>query len=116
MSETPAPEHPERRRAPRVNIHPALGVVCSIPVSASVQVLDISQSGVLIAVAHALDVGRSAQLRTRIGAEPLSAQIEIRRTATGLGTGAGPVRLGARFVSLDDETSRRIERLLKVEN
>jgi hypothetical protein len=102
----------ERRRHPRVAIEkdvPAL----TLPVSATVQLLDISETGVLIASSQPLDVGRRAQLRTRIGAEPLTVLVEIRRVLTSPRHGPNAFRLGAEFVNLDEESLRKIAGFLR---
>lgn len=104
----------ERRRFPRVPIvHDAPRV--ELPVSATVQLLDISQTGVLLASAQQLGVGRRARLRTRVGSEPLIVQVEVRRVAAASRTTQGPWRLGAEFVGMDEESQRKIDRFLKTE-
>lgn len=105
----------ERRRVPRVPVSSG-DVDVSLTTTATVQMLDISQSGVLLSSSQKVEVGRRAQLRTRIGAEPLTAQIEIRRIAEGGRVGYGSYRMGAEFVALDDDNQRKIERFLKVED
>lgn len=104
----------ERRNGPRVGVG-AGGPSVALPAGASVQILDISQTGVLLASPHRLDVGQRAQLRTRLGAEPLTLQVEICRVMNGTGA-TDTYRLGARFVHLDEESQRKIERLLRTED
>ena len=103
----------ERRNGPRVGVGSG-GPSVALPAGASVQILDISQTGVLLASPHRLDVGQRAQLRTRLGAEPLTLQVEICRVMNG--SGPGSCRLGARFVHLDEESRKKIERLLRTED
>jgi c-di-GMP-binding flagellar brake protein YcgR len=105
----------ERRRSPRVPLPAGDRPNLSLAVSTTVQLMDISQSGVLLSSSQKLDVGQRAQLRTRVGAEPLTVQVEVRRMANGGRMGHGSFRLGAEFVALDEENQRKIERFLKVE-
>lgn len=87
-----------------------------LPVSTAVQLLDISQSGVLLSAGQRLPVGRRAQLRTRIGVEPLTAQVEVRRVASSPRTNRSEVvRLGAEFVELDADSRKKIEQFLRTE-
>jgi c-di-GMP-binding flagellar brake protein YcgR len=80
-----------------------------------VQVLDISQSGMLLAASQPLAIGRRAQIKTRLGAEPVTLGIVVRRVSNGLRTGHGSYRIGCEFVALDEENRRKIERFLKVD-
>lgn len=104
----------ERRRYPRVDIRRD-GLDIVLPTTATVQILDISESGLLLASSHRLEVGRRAQLRTRLGTEPVALTVEVRRVANGNRQGQGMFRLGVEFVGVDEETRRRIERFLKVD-
>lgn len=105
----------ERRRSARAVIVSGDRSDLSLPVSTTVQLIDISQSGVLLSSSQKLDIGQRAQLRTRVGPEPLTVQVEVRRVANGGRTGHGSYKLGAEFVALDEENQRKIERFLKVE-
>lgn len=105
----------ERRRTPRVQIPHSDAPDVSLATSTTVQLVDISQSGVLVSSSKRLDIGQRAQLRTRIGNEPLTVQVQIRRVTNGGRAGQGSYRLGAEFVALDEENQRKIERFLKVE-
>jgi c-di-GMP-binding flagellar brake protein YcgR len=105
----------ERRRTPRAPILQVDGPDVSLATSTTVQLLDISQSGVLVSSSQRLEVGQRAQLRTRVGAEPLTVQVQVRRVSNGGRAGHGSYRLGAEFVALDEENQRKIERFLKVE-
>jgi c-di-GMP-binding flagellar brake protein YcgR len=105
----------ERRRTPRATLPAGDRPDISLAVSTTVQMMDISQSGVLLSSSQKLDVGQRAQLRTRVGAEPLTVQVEVRRLANGGRAGHGSYKLGAEFVALDEENQRKIERFLKVE-
>jgi hypothetical protein len=109
-----ADEPIERRRSPRVRPGTRPPDV-SLATAATVQLLDISQTGVLVSSSQKVDVGARAQLRTRVGTEPLTVQVEVRRYSNGGRTGHGSFKLGCEFVGLDEESRRKIERFLKVE-
>ena len=104
----------ERREHPRA---PVKGGEFELALSAqnTVQVLDISQSGMLLAASQPLAIGRRAQIKTRLGAEPVTLTVVIRRVTNGIRTGHGSYRLGCEFTGLDDENRRKIERFLKVD-
>lgn len=104
----------ERRRFPRVPIVREAPAV-ELPVSATVQLVDISQTGVLLSSSQSLGVGRRARLRTRVGSDPLAVQVEVRRVAPASRTTPGSWRLGAEFVGMDEESQRKIDRFLKTE-
>lgn len=87
-----------------------------VPTSITVQVLDISLGGVLLASSTDLPVGHRAGLRMVLGSEPCAVQVEIRHGANlGEAHGEGRYRLGAAFVALDEECRRSIHRFLKNE-
>jgi c-di-GMP-binding flagellar brake protein YcgR len=94
----------ERRRTPR---YPVVGGEPAIlPVSLSVQLLDISQTGVLILTSQYAKEGSRGRLRFNLGGQPFSADVEIRRIVSGHG-GAG-YKIGARFVDLSEENRQII--------
>ncbi len=104
---------PDRRRSPRIAL-PAPEPEVTLPVSATVQVIDISESGVLLASSQPLEVGRRAQLRTRLGTEPVTMIVEVRRVMSGpSGRGTGTYRLGTEFVSLDEDVRRKLAKFLR---
>lgn len=104
----------DRRRTPRVTLPRGNGQPSVVlPVSTTVQVLDLSQSGALLAVSDPLVIGQRAQLRTRIGAEPLTVQVECQRVTAGHDESA---RVGARFADIDDESQRKIDAFLNGES
>jgi len=95
----------ERRRSAR---YPVAGRELAIlPVSLSVQLLDISASGVLVLSSHPAKEGSRAQLRLNLGGKPISADVEIRRVAPGI-EGHG-YRIGVSFVDLKKEQRQLIE-------
>lgn len=102
----------ERRRSPRV-LTPPGALEMSLPTVATVQVVDLSETGVLLSAAQPVVVGSRAQLRTRIGAEPVALQLEVRRVAAEKRSDAASYRIGARFIALEDDNRKRLERLLR---
>lgn len=95
----------ERRRSPR---YPVVGGEPAIlPLSLSVQLLDISQTGVMVQSAQHAKEGTRGRLRFNLGGQPFSAEVEIRRVASGPG-GMG-YKIGARFVDLSEEHRLIIE-------
>ncbi len=102
----------ERRRERRVAVT-RQAPEAALPVSATVELLDISETGVLISASQPLDIGRRAQLRLRLGAEPLAVMVEIRRLGPAPRPGeAVSYRIGAEFVNLDEDSRRKIARFL----
>jgi hypothetical protein len=104
----------EQRKHPRARVK-RNGLELALSAQNTVQVLDISQSGMLLAASQPLAIGRRAQIKTRLGAEPVTLTVIVRRVTNGLRTGHGSYRLGCEFVGLDDENRRKIERFLKVD-
>jgi c-di-GMP-binding flagellar brake protein YcgR len=104
----------ERRQHPRVRIRRD-GVEIVLPTTTTVQLLDISETGVLLGSSQRLEPGRRAQLRTRLGPEPVTLTVEIRRVVNGGREGFGTFKVGAEFVNVDEDARRRIERFLKVD-
>jgi PilZ domain-containing protein len=95
----------ERRRSPR---YPVVGGELAIlPVSLSVQLLDISLAGVLVQSSQPAKPGSLGRLRLDLAGQPFSAEVEVRRVAPGAG-GSG-YRIGARFVDLGEEHRQMIE-------
>lgn len=104
----------ERRRNPRVALTPG-AIELSLPTVASVQVADISETGVLLLTTQPVAVGGRAQLRTRIGAEPVTLHLEVRRVVSETKADPGRYRIGAEFVALEEDNRKRLERLLRSE-
>lgn len=104
----------ERRRHRRLPITKAVPTL-TLPVAATVEVVDISENGVLLSSTQPLDVGRRAHLRTRLGNEPLHVQVEIRRLMPWLHKPHAAYRMGASFVDLDDDTRKRLETFLRAQ-
>jgi c-di-GMP-binding flagellar brake protein YcgR len=95
----------ERRRSPRYPARAAEHAI--LPVSLSVQLLDISQTGVMVQSSQQAKEGSRGRLRFDLAGQPFSVEVEIRRVAAGRpGTGYS---IGARFVDLSEEHRQIIE-------
>jgi len=89
----------ERRRSHRVN---SLGrAEIGQPRWTTVDVLDISGSGVMFVSRESLTVGEKARLKVRLGEHSLTAEIEVRREDT-FARDRNEFRVGASFVALDE--------------
>jgi PilZ domain len=94
-----SPDGRERRRAvrQRVEAQPA-----SMPVVASVQVIDISRTGVLLAADRRLSPGDRGTLCVDINGSSFTATIQVQRIAPSR-TGGHRHDLGASFLRLSPE-------------
>jgi hypothetical protein len=100
----------ERRQSPRVALE--RDIECRVDLRTRVRLLDISLSGALLAAEVALPPGASAQLRSGLGASPLHADVQIRRSI-GLPAGAPTNGIGAMFTGMDDRSRRSLEEFLR---
>lgn len=100
----------ERRRYARVDAPP--GLMVQVGLRHSVQLLDISLSGALLACDTPLPAGARGRLRAGLAADPFTADLLVKRehprTAATRHTG-----LGALFLSMDDSSRRSLERFLR---
>jgi len=103
----------ERRRFPRTTV--AGGHELKIPLQMTVQLLDISTSGVLVAAPQPLEPGARAQIQARLGADPVLMEVEVERLASNgePGKAAGRYRLGASIVTIDEAGRRGIQKFLR---
>jgi hypothetical protein len=102
----------ERRRFPRTTV--AAGHELRVPIQMTVQLLDISATGVLVAAPQPLEPGAIAEIQTRLGADPVLMQVEVKRVAPDGAPGkpTGRYRLGSRLVRIDDAGRHSIEKFL----
>ncbi len=105
-------EFTERRRFPRTTV--AAGHELRMPLQMTVQLLDISATGVLVAAPQPLEVGAIAEIQTRLGADPVLMQVEVKRVAPdgAPGKATGRYRMGSRLVSVDEASTRSIQKFL----
>ncbi|HEU5254490.1 MAG TPA: PilZ domain-containing protein [Vicinamibacterales bacterium] len=91
-----SPDGRERRRAARRRIE---GQSASMPIVASVQVIDISRTGVLLAADRTFAPGDRGRLCVDINGSSLKAAIQVRRVASSSTGGSHRHQLGASFVT-----------------
>ena len=100
----------ERRRNPRVELTHEEDV--RLELRHRVQLLDISQTGALVACETRLPVGTRGQVRIGLGAAPFTAEIAVKRHHTKVAR-VGQVALGTMFGSMDDRSKRQLEGFLQ---
>jgi hypothetical protein len=103
----------ERREAARVIAGDGWSTTLLRP--HAVRLLEISMSGALLRSSHQPPVGQRGELRTKLGGEIFTVQVEIRRVApqSNAGEDPGEYDVGVSFAPLDSENRRRLERFLR---
>jgi hypothetical protein len=99
----------ERRQAPRLVA--GNDVEITRPAWTTVQILDISTTGVLFEAPDSLDVGQQGQLRVRLGDQIFAAEIDVRRVDKRPSSSKGH-RAGAVFSALDETNRATLERFI----
>lgn len=99
----------ERRKTARVTVPP--GVRLERLLIVTVRVLDISAKGVMMASGQPLTVGQIAKLRMKLAYQPIEANIEVWRVVPADGP-TRSYRIAARFVGLDEATSRIVKQFV----
>ena len=110
MSDSSPPRSvPERRRAVRFPVEgrAEAGIVSTN----SVRIVDISVGGVLLASPRPAPVGTRGRLSLTIGANPLAAEVEIRRVVEA--PDRSGFRIGAMFLAITPAQRDTIERLAR---
>ena len=99
----------ERRKSPRVGLagHPMI----RLELRHRVQMLDISQSGALIACETLLPVGTRGHLRAGLAAQPFASEVAVRRHHQRQSP-KGYTSLGAIFGGMDDRSRRSLDMFL----
>ena len=100
----------ERRRSPRVDVGSNDAV--RLELRNRVRLLDISQSGALLAAEAGLPIGTQGHLRAGLEALPFSAEVAVRRHHV-RPVPKGLVGLGAVFASMDDRSRASLDQFLK---
>lgn len=100
----------ERRRSPRIEI--TADEVMRLELRHRVQLLDISQSGALIACEAGLPVGTRGHFRAGLAAQPFSAEVAVKRHHVKPAP-RGQVGLGAIFGSMDDRSRHHLDLFLQ---
>lgn len=105
--------HEERRQTARVAAKDGSELWLGRP--HAVRLVEISMTGALLRASHGPPPGERGELRTKLGDQTFSAEVEIRRVVLQPGQGESPGRysLGVTFVSLDSENRRCLERFLR---
>jgi len=103
----------ERRRTPRATV--AAGHELQLPVSMTVQLVDISLGGVLLSSPQRTEPGQRATLETKLGTQPVRAEVEVCRVSSERAGGQvqGRFRVGTRFVALRDADRRTVQQFLR---
>jgi hypothetical protein len=99
----------DRRRA--VRVAPPGPSEIQWPTWSTIELIDISTTGVLFASPVALEEGESGQLRMRLGEGSFNADVEVRR-GNPTGPKAGTYRVGAQFTSLDEPSRLTLDDFL----
>ena len=102
-------ERIERRKSPRVELvgHPMV----RLELRHRVQMLDISQSGALIACETMLPVGTRGHIRAGLAAQPFAAEVAVRRHHPRQAP-KGYTSLGAMFGGMDDRSRKSLDMFL----
>jgi hypothetical protein len=105
-------EWEERRRVPRVPVR--AGHVYLRSTWSTVQLLDISLGGALLAASRMFKVGQRGELRGILGGERVAVQVEVRREdVTATPDQPGAVRCAVAFVAIDENSRRGLEKFLR---
>ena len=100
----------DRRKHPRGSVVP--GGVVRLELRNRVRVLDISQSGALIACETLLPVGTRGHIRAGLASQPFSAEVAVRRQQPRQVQKRGFMNLGTLFGSMDDRSRRSLDLFL----
>jgi hypothetical protein len=101
---------PERRRS--VRFLPSGRVEVSWPNGLTVELIDISECGVLVSSRGALPIGERGLLRLRLGPSAFVGEVEIRRVDARQPPRPG-IWLGATFTTLDDANRGALDRFIE---
>jgi hypothetical protein len=99
-------ERGERRRRARLAVPDGRDLLVAL--SAPLDVVEISDRGVLLTSAWGLDAGRRGELRVVLGDEPFVAEVEVRRCESG----PDGYRVAAVFCQCDERHREHIQRFL----
>ena len=81
-----------------------------MPVSLSVQVLDISHGGVLLQSSRPVNVGLRAPLHLKFGGESFATEVLVTRVSPSAG---GAYAIGAKFLAITPEDRQLIDRFTR---
>ena len=100
----------ERRHSSRVILDAS--VECRVDLRTRVRLLDISQSGALLAAELAVPAGVPAQLRTALGSSAFRTEVQVKRSL-GLPAGVPMNGVAAMFTTMDERSRRTLEEFLR---
>ena len=100
----------ERRRSPRIALETE--ELVRLELRHRVQLLDISQTGALIACEAGLPVGTRGYMRAGLAAQPFSAEVAVKRHHP-KAVSRGQVGLGSMFGSMDDRSRKHLDQFLQ---
>jgi PilZ domain len=103
---------PERRRSLRTSVKGVSWL--AMPATWSVQLRELSLSGLAFTSPHPIDVGRTALLRAPLGSEALNCPIRICWTRSRREPSGPQYEVGATFLPLDESSRRALEIFLKL--
>ena len=86
--------------------------ICRLELRHRVQLIDISQSGALLACEAPLPVGTKGQFRAGFAALPFSAEVTIKRHQVKTPV-KGQAALGAQFAAMDERSRSNLDQFLK---
>jgi hypothetical protein len=97
----------ERRKSPRRTVHDG---VATVPLTANVQLLDVSVAGVLLRSDQLLEEGAEGSLSLTLDGSPFRTNVHVHRVVAA--GSEGGCHLGARFTALSPDDRRLIERFM----
>jgi hypothetical protein len=100
----------ERRRFPRVAT--ANGITATRPVSMTVQLLDLSSDGLLLACERPLAIAAIPRVVSWLAGRRLEVELVVRHVSSRWVDGAGGYLVGGRFPALDPPARQAIDTLL----
>jgi PilZ domain len=105
----PAAARPGPERRAGLRIVPGGEADMGHPNWVTVELIDISTTGVLFAAPVVVDIGERAELRMRLGDRSFAAQVEVRRSDARKPSSHPVYRMGASFVALDESNRLHLE-------
>ena len=105
-------EFVERRHSPRV-VRPSEPCRVLLNVHSSARIVDVSESGMLLASSVGIPVGSRARLRTMLGTDQFETEVEVRQNKPMPQEDTSRRALGVTFVAPEPQTQLVLRRLLK---
>ncbi len=99
----------EQRRAPRARVSAACQF--ELPVTVPIEVLDVSESGVLMRASAPLAAPRRCRLRLMLHDRPFAAEVSVCRCTPSTPAG-DDYQIAAEFTSMTEDSRRELNRFL----